>query len=64
MASLPYPRNLKHRRVWHPCHTHATSNIGGYGITAIPTHPLIHEGMTKRNLTRVTQKLIHCISNE
>ena len=49
MASLPYPRNLKHRKV---------------GITAISTHPLIHEGMTKRNLTRVTQKLIHCISNE
>ncbi|WP_417096689.1 hypothetical protein [Leyella stercorea] len=45
MASLPYPRNLlcsPHRRVWHPCHTHATfyaALVGGYGILAIPTHP-------------------------
>ena len=55
-ALLPLPR-IYRRRVWHPCHTHATLP-GGAAVSAAPTeHSCTDIVILPRN-PRNTQKLL------
>ena len=42
MNSTSSQNNANHRRVWHPCHTHATLLVGA-AVPAAPTKQTLHQ---------------------